>query len=348
MTVIPSEVFNATRDISALTLPRYAQIIRYDENAFFGINAPTNRERNCRKIWTKLERDMMARYLGEAQAMIEKVLMFPLGTKWYLDEMHHNTRRFFTRWSHVQKLGTQAESDIALSVALVHTNDPAVIAPTATTVTVESEIHFFQAGTDIEVYPSVLTLAGGNVTASFPRARLVLEEFQDNPDTGLSYSDTGGSGPYMQTIDIKRIYTDDSDVGEFVFPLGKNCLPDCDEDTAPACGYIRSNESGVVTLLPDPAGVCIWVGASEVRLNYVAGKPLDAVDEDSIVHLAHALMPVAPCTGCDPLMILWNDDRTIPSEITEARANSMFGVQNGAWRAWSYAHNNKHVRMSWI
>ena len=348
MTVISSEPFTATRDISALTLPRYAQIIRYDENAFFGINAPNNRERNCRKIWTKLERDMMARYLGEAQAMIEQVLMYPLGQKYYVDEQHHNTRRFFTRWAHVQALGTRAESTIALNVALNHAADPATIAPTATSVTNADEIHFFQSGKDIEVYPSVLTLSGGNVSASFPRARLVLEEFQDNPDTGLSYTDTGGSGPYMQTIDIKRIYTDDTNVGEFVFPLGKNCLPDCVEDTEPACGYIRSTESGVVTLLPDPAGVCIWIGAKELRLNYAAGKPLDATAEDAIVHLAHALMPVAPCTGCDPLMMLWQDDRTIPSDITEARSNCMFGVQNGAWRAWSYCHNNKHVRLSLI
>jgi hypothetical protein len=347
MTVI-SSMFNATRDISALKLVRYAQIIRYDENAFFGINADTNRDRNCRKIWTKLEREMMARYLGEAQAMIENVLGYPLGLKWYTDEQHHNTRRFFTRWSHVQALGTRAVSNIALSVALVHTNDPAVIAATATTVTDANEIHFYQTGTDVEVYPSVLTLAGGTVTASFPRARLVLEADQDNPDTGLSYTDTSNTGPYMQTVDIKRVYTDTTDVGEFVYPLGKDCEPECDEDTEPACGYIRSNESGVVTLLPSEAGVCIWRGASEIRLNYAAGLALDATAEDAIIHLAHALMPVAPCTGCDPLQMLWNDDRNIPDQITIDRSNCMFGVQNGAWRAWSYAHNHKHVRLSLI
>lgn len=344
--VIPS-MFGATIETSCVKLARYAQIIRYDENAFFGINAPNNRERDCRKIWTKLERDMIARYLGEAQVLIEGVLGYPLCQHWYVDEQHHNTRRFFTQWSHVISLGMKAISTIALNIALDHTNDPATIAPTATVVTDADEIHFYQAGTDIEIYPDTLTLSGGFVSASFPRARLVLEAFQDNPDTGLSYSDTSGTGPYTQNIDIKRIYTDTSDVGEFVWPMGKGC-PQCTEDTTPACGYIRSNESGVVTLLKEdsPISYCFSCGrsASELRINYCAGKPLTPNDEDAIIHLAHSLMPIEPCPGCDPLMMLWKRDREIPSQITQERADCMFGVFDGAWRAWNYAHNNKHFR----
>jgi hypothetical protein len=347
MAVIPS-VFNATADVSALTLVRYAQIIRYDENAFFGVNAPDNRERACRKIWTKMERDMLARYLGEAQIMIEKVLRYPLGEKWFEDEQHKNVRRFFTQWSRVRSLGVKAVSNVALSVALIHTSDPATLTPTAVTVTNENELHFFQAGTDVEVYPSVLTLVGGTLNASFPRARLVKEAEQDNPDTGLDYADVSPSGVFIQEVDIKRVYTDVTDVGEFVWPLGKNCVADCGEDTEPACGYIRSSQSGVVTLLPTTDSTCIWYGASEVRLNYCAGKPVDTVDEDAIVHLAHSLMPVTPCDGCDPLMMLWKNDRNIPDAITEARANSLFGVYEGAWRAWNYAQSRRHFRISII
>ena len=347
MPVIPS-VFVASIDRSTLTLARYAQIIRYDENAFFGINAPDNRERACRKIWTKLERDMIARYLGEAQAMIEQVLMYPIGQKWFVDEQHKNTNRFFTRWSRIQALGVRAISNIALNVALNHTADPATIPATATTVTDEDEIHFYQAGTDIEAYPDTLTLSGGTLNASFPRARLVKESDQDNPDTGLTYSDVSNTGPYAQALDIKRVYTDTTDVGEFVWPLGKDCLPDCSEETEPACGYVRSSESGVVTLLPSAGVDCIYCGASEIRLNYCAGREMDTVAEDAIVHLAHALMPTLPCEGCDPLMMLWKSDRSIPELITTERANALFGVQEGAWRAWIYAHKNRHFRTTFI
>lgn len=345
---IISSVFNATLDVSPLTLARYAQIIRYDEPAFFGINAPNNRERDCRKIWTKLERNMLARYLGEATSMIEQVLGYPIGQKWFVDEAHHNTHRFFTKWSYVQSLGTKAVANIALGVALNHAADPASIPATATTVTNLDEIHFYLPGTDAEVYPDTMTLAGGLLNATFPRARLVLAAFQDNPETGLDYADTSVTGPYAQTLDIKRIYTDTSDVGEFVWPLGDNCEPECTEDTEPACGYIRSNEGGIVTLLPDNNGTCVWLGASELRINYCAGRPMDAWAEDAIIHLAHSLLPVAPCTGCDPLLMLWQSDRSIPSQITQDRADCMFGVAEGAWRAWNYAHKNKHLRMSFI
>jgi hypothetical protein len=343
-----SSVFVATQDISTLTLARYAQLIRYDENAFFGVNAPDNRERACRKIWTKLERDMLARNLGEAQSMIENVLGYPLGQKWFVDEMHHNTRRFFTRWSYLQALGTRAVTTIASAVALDHTADPATLPATVTTVTDKEEIHFYIAGTDVEVYPDTLILTGGNVSATFPRARLVKEADQDNPDTGLSYSDVSNTGPYAQELDIKRVYTDSTDVGEFVFPLGKDCLPDCGEETEPACGYIRSSESGVVTLLPTTDTNCIWYGASEIRINYCAGRVLSLMAEEAIMHLAHALMAVMPCEGCDPIMMLWKQDRSIPDQITNERADNMFGVQEGAWRAWIYATKNRHFRMTFI
>jgi hypothetical protein len=349
MTVI-SSVFSATVETSAVSLVRYAQIIRYSENAFFGVNAPDNRERACRKIWTKLERDMLARYLGEAQVMIEQVLMYPIGQKWFIDERHKNTnmRRFFTKWAKVRSLGTRAESVIAASVSLNHASDPASIAPTATTVTDENEIHFYEEGTDNEVHPDTLTLSGGNVSATFPRARLVKGSEQDNPDTGLSYTDTSGTGAFIQAIDIKRVYTDNADVGEFVWPLGKNCQADCDEETEPACGYIHSSDTGVVTLLPSSGATCIYTGAETTRINYCAGKPIDTPAEDAIVHLAHALMPVMPCDGCDPLMMLWKNDRNIPDAITAERSNAMFGVFEGAWRAWIYANKNKHFRMSMI
>ncbi len=347
MTVIPS-VFHATADVSALTLARYAQLIRYDENAFFGINAPDNRERACRKIWRKLERDMVARTLGQAQAMIEQELRYPLGQKWFTDEPHKNVSRFFTVWSHVRALGVRATSVIAAGVALDHTADPATIPATVTTVTDPEEIHFYVAGTDDEVYPDSLTLSGGSINASFPRARLVKAASQDNPDTGLPYNDTSASGPFAQALDIKRVYTDASDVGEFVWPLGRLNCPTCGEDTEPACGYIRSSESGVVTLLPDDSGSCIYCGAEIVRLNYCAGLPIDPVAEAAILHLAHALMPTMPCEGCDPLMMLWRGDRQIPESITRERANNMFGVQEGAWHAWIYARKNRHFRMTFI
>lgn len=350
MPIIPSAVYNATLDTSALKLPRYAQIIRYDENAFFGINAPTNRERAVRKIFTKIDRDMIARELGAAQDDIEKVLLFPLGQKWFEEEQHSRNRRnlFFTKWAQVQALGSRAVTTIAAGVALDHAADPAVIPATATTVTDPDEIHFYEAGTDVEVFPSVLTVVSGTLNASFPRARLVKQAAQENPEVGWPYSDTGINGPFMQELDIRRVYTDTNDVGVFVWPLGKQNCPECGEDTEPACGYIQSSIAGTVTLLPDTSGNCYYCGATQLRVNYCAGLPLSPTAEDAIIHLAHARMAVMPCADSDPLMMLWKQDRFVPEQISQERANSLFGVTEGAWRAWVYAYHNRHFRTTYI
>lgn len=348
--VIPSAIFNATVENSALKLPRYAQIIRYDENAFFGINASTNRERAVRKIFTKIDRDMIARELYAAQSDIEGVLLYPLGQQWFENEQHGRNRRntFFTKWSQVLALGSRAVSTIASGVALNHAADPATIPATATTVIEADELHFYQAGTDVEVFPSVLTLEAGVLNASFPRARLVKESAQENPETGWPYADTGVSGPFMQELDIRRVYTDTSDVGVFVWPLGKQSCPECSEDTEPACGYIQSSIAGTVTLLPDNSSNCYYCGATKLRLNYCAGLPLSPTSEDAIIHLAHARMAVMPCSDSDPLMMLWRQDRFVPQQISQERADSRFGVAEGAWRAWVYAHRNKHFRSTFI
>lgn len=350
MPVYPSPIYNATVENSSLKLVRYAQIIRYDENAFFGVNSPTNRERAVRKIFTKIDRDMIARELDAAQNDIESVLRFPLGQKWFEDEQHNRNRRnlLFTKWAQVQALGTRAVSTIAAGVAINHSADPATIPSTATTVTDSEEIHFYETGTDVEVFPSILSLSGGTVSASFPRARLVKESKQENPETGWDYSDTGVSGAFMQALDIRRVYTDSTDVGVFVWPLGKQNCPQCLEETEPACGYIRSTISGTVTLLPDQSGNCFYCGATVLRLNYCAGLPLAPTAEDAIIHLAHARMAVMPCSDSDPLMMLWKQDRFVPADISEDRANARFGVTEGAWRAWVYANKNKHFRMTLI
>lgn len=345
MPVIPYLPISATIDTSALVLPRYAQIIRYDENAFFGINAPTNRERAVRKIWSKIDRDMVARELGAAQEDIEKTLGFPIGEKWFTDEQHHRREPIFLLWSHVRTLGTRAVTTVASGVALNHTADPAVIPATATTVTDVNELHFYQSGTDMEIYPSALTIAAGLINASFPRARLVKEDMQENPPTGWDYADTGVGGPFVQEVDIKRVYTDVANAGEFVWPLGKeNCIPECGEDTEPACGYIRSSESGTITLLPDTTPSCLFCGATEVRVNYLAGLPLHPTAEDAIIHLAHARMAVMPCADSDPLMMLWRQDRFTPADVSQQRSDALWGVTEGAWRAWVYAVNNRRVR----
>jgi hypothetical protein len=345
MTVIPS-VFDAILDQSDLHLPRYAQMIRYDENAFFGINAPTNRDRACRQVWSRLDREMVARNLREAQTMIEDQIYFPFGRKYITLEQIDIRPRMRTKWARVQSLGVKAITNISLDVALNHTTDPATFIAVATTIA-EDEIHFFEHDTDLELYPDSITHTGTTVTATFPRARLVKSDMQTNPEDGWPYNDTGVDGPFIQSIDIKRIYTDTTDAGVFVWPLGKKPCPECTEETEPACGYIQSAYNGVISMLPIASSPrCICRGAEKIRVNYLAGQAMDTYAEDSIMHLAHSLMSVAPCAGCDPLRMLWASDQFVPQNMTQERADNMFGVSEGAWRAYAYVKTHRYVRLS--
>lgn len=349
MTVVTSLPNTATIDTSAVPLAKYAQIIRYDENAFFGINHADNRERSCRKIWTKLERDMVSRYLRDAQTMIEGILGYPLKQQWFVNEQHRNASQIFTKWSYVQALGNRATTVIEASVALDFTADPATFTSSAVHSATSDEVHLYIAGTSIELFPSALTVGSGSgVSGTIPWARLVKEEYQNNPQEGLFYDYVIG-GQYVEEIDIVRVYTDTTNPGLFVWPLGEYC-PKCGEDTRNACGYLHSSISGAITMLPTDTTVCSYCGntAAYLRLNYCAGKSIDIAGEEAIVRLAHALMPIEPCPGCDPLRMLWQQDRSIPNAITADRANCAFGVYDGAWRAWQYAHRNKHVRLSYI
>jgi hypothetical protein len=288
---------------------------------------------------------MIARNLREAQTMIEGQIYFPFGQKYVELEQIDLRPRMFTKWARVQTLGKKAVTDIALNVALDNSTDPATFAAQATSVTDSEEIHFFEHGSDLELYPDSLTLTGGTVTATFPRARLVRSDKQSNPENGWNYADVATWG--IQHIDIKRIYVDTSDPGVFVWPLGKKPCPTCTEDTAPACGYIQSKRSGLITMLPITSSPnCICHGASKVRVNYVAGQPLDIPAEDAIVHLAHSLMSVMPCSGCEAISLLWTNDRFMPVNTTQERVDATFGVAEGAWRAYVYVKNHRFVRMS--
>lgn len=338
MTVVPSSSVPFVEQ-SALSLARYAQIVGLDECNFWGVRYDGQPEYGCGSIWSKANRDMVAKALAQAQADIEAQLGYHLAPAWDVDEYHayYGNGRMITGNGYLISGGSRAVATIQLAAVVDHTIDPAVIGPIATTVTDEAEIHVYYPGTAVEINPSVITLAGGNVTIQIPRCRMVAAPMVNNPPDGIDYN---FPPDFQDTVDVRRVYNDSAEMGELVAPL---CA--CDERTSDLCIYIRDARLGIVDVRNE-AGACLAVCACGceyqfARLSYYSGQPeLSARAEDAIIRLAHSRIPSAPC-GCGPASLAWTRDRNIPEVATRERINCPFGLSDGAWAAWQFARAAK-------
>src|SRR5690606_17062342 len=72
----------------AVPLARYAQIIKYPEAQFFGVHrTETHQSIQSRPFWMKADRDEVARYLYEAQVMIEDEIKTFLRPTWVVGQL---------------------------------------------------------------------------------------------------------------------------------------------------------------------------------------------------------------------------------------------------------------------
>lgn len=353
MTIVATAT-SLVNEQSAVRLARYAQIIGYPECNFFGVNADIDTGFQCQEIWTKTQRDMVAKYLAEAQEEIEQETGYFLAPRWIGQGQTEKWQdwqslkwQLTTKWSLFIEAGIQATSTIQAGAVVNHATDPAVIGPIATTVTNIDEVKIFHPGTDVEIDPSAITIAGGFVTINIPRCRMVTAAVADNPVTGLAYTDLAN---FEATVDVKRVYNSTAVQATFVYPHscgGLSCDCDCTEQTAVGCIYVRNKRLGIINVMQtgQVSGLC--GGCPEiVRLNYRAGMDkLTFQAEDAIIRLAHAKMPSEPC-GCDVAKRLWGRDRNIPEVLTRERLNCPFGLPDGAWVAYKFAHAMKIFRGS--
>lgn len=359
MTIVPAQS-SGFEYTGAIPLPRYAQIIGYADCAFFGVSHPGNASYQCSKIWSLAQRREIAKYLTQAQRLIEQVLGYPVQPTYItgtiqpgVPDMYTDNQRWLTpmitRWRHVIEVGVKVTDDIALATAVSHLADPATVGPIATALTDVDEIHVYLPGTDIEVIPSSIQITGGNLTIEIPRCRLVAEAYLDNPEQGLDYNVLTN---FADTVDVKRIFTDPSTQALLTRQAGCGCSSaGCTGESQTACIYIELNHIGRVKVSPATYVSGAWQSVSSLckcydwaQLNYLAGLQTLPYDlEDAIIRLAHALMPNEPC-GCLTVQNLWKRDRRIPEILTAERLNCPFGQNDGAWYAYCVAVNHASFR----
>ena len=343
---------------SAIKLPRYSQIVEYDECMFFGVQRVGQENFACRTFWSKLERDSAARYLCEAEEEIEEILNFKIEPTYVQSTVPWRVSNVvFGRWCEVISPGVKTETVIELNSVIDHTNDPAVIGPIAipTTLTDVHSIVVYHPGTEIEIFPSKVTIGdvgsvGGHfLTIEIPRCRLVKEEFANNdPSMPLNYADPGIGGPFLQEVDVSYISTDTTTQGFLIFPNGDREAVDMQiidpqiaefKLVAAGTGGVDDNCGIVSKPISYKNGQC----PVQVELNYLSGQTLNKRHEDAIVRLAHSKMPAEPC-GCDVVQRLWKRDRFVPEVLTRERLNCPFGLNDGAWISWRFVQAMRIVR----
>jgi len=249
--------------------------------------------------------------------------------------------------------GVRGESEIEWDAVMDHSADPARVT-VATTVTDEDEIKVFYPDSTQEIIPNRIVISGGSATIYIPRCRMVRSDLLDTPADGLDYENITN---FQQTVDVTRVYNDDSTQAELVDP--HNCSTGCasggcTEYTHTGCIYVRQPEMGILDILPASYSGGAWTRSScsrrfsISRLNYYAGAdPITKQMQDAIVRLAHSKMPQEPC-ACDPVSQLWARDRNVPDQMTEERANCPFGLSDGAWTAWNFARSARLLKMGVI
>lgn len=363
----PGGVYSIYEEPDALTncavpLSRYAQIIAYDEAAFWGVVYENQHRLACADLWTAWQRLSVAQALAEAQAMIEQEIGYPLCPIWVVgqlaDEPNGDARwvdvqkytvRQATRYSHILAPGVRATATIQAGAPVNYAADPAVVGPVAITFNDASEIKVYYPGSNREITPSKVAINGGQLTIEIPRVRLVRVDLWDNDQAGIQYDELEN---FVETVDLARIYNDPSTNAVLVRPHCQNnhCAGGCQECTQTACMYVRDARVGVVDVTPATwdAGTQTWKQTTGcggpwamVRLYYRCGiQMLDLRAEKAIVRLAHSLMPEAPC-HCDQTKHLWQADQKAPDLLTRERLNCPWGLSQGAWVAWRFAQTLK-------
>lgn len=370
---LPTVVYDQQEELlvtpnCAVSLARYAKLIRYEEAAFWGVIWDNQFVRGCDPLWSEYERMSIQNALAEAQQEIEEVLGYPLcptyvtgtfTTDWrWVDQQHLNSRfwgQVMTRYPRILAAGVPAVTILEAGSAVDYeeTEGVGVIGPLATAATSPEEIKIFYPDSDRQITPSKVTINSGYVTIEIPRYRMVRQEFlDDNGD--VRYENINF---FLSAVDVKRVYTDPSTQAVFVRPGCRNdrCAGGCAECTQAGCIYIRDPYLGVVNVMPGvwDADALEWSsrricggGYSELRLNYLAGVThIDLKAEMAVIRLAHAKMGRPPCQ-CDKTGQMWQKDYDVTGAITRERVNCPFGLSNGAWNAYVWARSSASRRAS--
>lgn len=349
---------------SAVTLAEYAELIGYDECAFWGISYAGQQDvYACHNFWTEFQRQAVMRALCQAQAKLEDHIRYPLHDRTWITGDALDDDRFvdvqpivgrgnpvITRWARVVEAGVKATTMLQAGATVSHATDPATVV-VAGTIGSADEVEVYYPDSDRRITPSSITYASGVITIYIPRCRLLKPEMiaQITNDVGIPKSDVSN---FLSSVDVKRVYNDSTTQGVLVGRTDCSLSGGCEQHTQSACIQVTNGRVGIVNVKPANYADGAWTSTypcgcfHTIKLNYRAGvRTLHPMVKDVIVRLAHSLMPQEPC-GCEYTQALWKRDRYVPEIMTRERLNCPFGTSDGAYFAYNWARGAKRGQVS--
>jgi hypothetical protein len=325
----------------SLTLDRYQEINLLPEAAFNGLMKPSDAScYQCGVIWSQADRDGLAMSIKSAEEMRIKELTYNLSPIYKLEEEYTWNSPLILDSKLLVKVGTEKTSTIQLAVpvVLIPFADPIVLT-VPTTVTDPSEIVVYYANEDVRINPKSVVISGGNAIITIPLPRLVDPTIDLNCNTP-DYVDTS---IYVTSVDVKRVYYDESDAIQLLWYGDCGCGGGCSttETIQYAFAKVKSDRHrrlSIVNICPGTYNGSSWIATSwqtcrapdKIKINYVSGRKASMQTEVETVRLAHTLLPrytptrPNPCSGC------WKaDQEPDPSELI-----TPYGMYRGSVFVW--------------
>lgn len=361
-------------------LNRWPEILGIDLfhfNQITGAGAPYTKD-NCRAVWIKPEREMVARALSNAVNKMERYLAFPVAPRWFEERIPlgrgwpYQLQYLQTSRGKLIEFGQRAASVISSGATVTYTDADGDTIPDTATITVSSgasvdEIKVFFRTADgapsaahelWEITPLTVTQSAGVTTITGHRALFVLPSIWDKPydpadPNSIEHNDGDTQAPtdFVTLVDVYRVYTDTTTplqvYGDPIFTQTSSL----DQSLA---------TTGVARIVNADLGLfearvscssCPEHAIEGVRVYYKAGQALEygymeAELEEACIRLANTLMPQKPSNLCDTRWDMWDTDRQSQKVdnmvITQQKdLGNPFGLLQGQIAAWHVVNDRK-------
>jgi len=353
-----------------LSLDEYRRLFNIPAWAFNGVENPNEDRRGCDHYWSQWERNELALALDNAEEMMAEQMKFFIGARYLIDYDLPWTNPVQLNYGHVLGGGVRGRTEVTPG-ASDFTTDPATITvPSASFAGGIGEIVVVEDATGLEIEPDSVATVGANYVISIGQYKLVeWDDLEDQADP-IDYDAAFPAATWLKLADLTvyREYRDTDTQATITFGPACSCWCTTGEACAGSdytgCAFVLNRTIGLVrvnratlssgTWSCDTSAVCGCYSGDKVTVYYRAGaveqriwqRPSNTVVPNwrrMVWRLAHSQMGEQPC-GCALHQRQWRLDRNVPGVLTAERLNCPWGLEQGAWAAYSWVTSQAHGR----